>query len=131
MPEVRPGNIMAVPSATRATVHGAPTVEPNTVAGVAGVAVKTAAAPGGTGLGAAAITAIGVGEQFNLIVKGRVYLDNPGAIFARFALVYIIAATGVLTVTASGNVALGRCVEIAGDRGVGTGKMRVDLDLRV
>jgi hypothetical protein len=130
MPEQRPGTILAIPSATRAVNHGAVTVEPNTATGIPGVAVKTAAAPAGTGLGAAAINQIQVGEQFNLIVKGKVYIDNPGGVFTRFQAVYVTGTTGVLTATAAGNVLLGRVTEIAGDRGVGTGKMRVDLDLK-
>lgn len=127
MPEWRPGNIVPIWSATSAVQHGAPCVE----GGVPGVAVKSAVAPAGTGLGATEITQIGVGERFNLIVKGKVYVDNPAAAFSRLDPVYIDSADNTLvTAAGAGIVKFGVCIEIAGDRGVGTGKMRVDLDLK-
>jgi Uncharacterized conserved protein (DUF2190) len=111
--------------ATKITNHRAPCIEKN----FAGQAIKQKAAPGGTGLGATALTQIGVGEQFVIITKGLVYLDNTVP-FAEGDPVYIVAATNALTAVSAGNVKFGRVYEVAGQRGVGTGKMRVDLDAK-
>lgn len=127
MPEWRPGQIEYF-TATKAVNHGAPCTE----LGVAGIAIKQVAAPAGTGLGAATITQVGIGEQFAIVKRGRVYVDNAGtgAPYAKGATLYIIPASNLLTNSAAGNVKFGRVVEVPPTRGVGTGKMRVDLDDR-
>lgn len=127
MPEWRPGQIHYT-TATKAVNHGAACTED----GVAGMAVKQLAAPAGTGLGAAALTSIGIGEKFIIVKRGRVYLPNAGtgSPYTKGTPLYIIAATNVVTNSAAGNIKLGRVIEVAGERGVGTGMMRVDLDDR-
>lgn len=128
MPEVRPGQVYYA-VASKAVNHGAPCVEQ----GIPGIAIKQQAAPAGTGLGATAITQIAISESFIIQIKGRVYVANSrseGGAFAKGDPVYIIAATNLLTAVSTSNVKFGRVVELAGTRGVGTGMMRVDLDLK-
>jgi hypothetical protein len=136
MPEVRPGEVHYA-TATAALKHG----QACAIDGFVGQAIKQQAYPAGTGLGAPAITDIGVGEKFVVQIKGRVYLSNTqtgldgatalGAV--KGSPVYITLATGVLNTAgpASATVArFGRVTEVAGERGVGTGKIRVDLDAK-
>lgn len=115
--------------ATKVVAHNAPATE----LGIAGRAVKQLAAPVGTGLGSTLITNVQIGEAFIIRSKGRHYFTNSrseGGTFAKGDAVYIIPATNLLTAVSTSNVKFGRVVEIAGERGVGTGKMRVDLDMR-
>lgn len=124
MPEVRPGQVHYT-VATKAVAHGAPCTED----GFVGTAIKQVAAPAGTGLGSALITQVQVGESFVIQIKGRVYVANGiGAV--KGSPIYIIAATNALTLTVGANLKFGRCTEVAGTRGVGTGQMRVDLDAK-
>jgi hypothetical protein len=136
MPEVRPGEVHYA-TAVRALVHGAACAVDNFV----GVALKQQAAPAGTGLGAAAITTIAIGEKFIVQIKGRVYLANTvtgiagatalGAV--KGSPVYITLATDLLNIAgpASGTVArFGRVTEVAPERGVAAGNIRVDLDAK-
>lgn len=136
MPEVRPGQVHYT-TATKAVNHGAPCSED----GFHGIAIKQVAAPAGTGLGSALITAVAIGEKFIIQFKGRVYLANTtngqtggGALSAvKGSGIYITIATNLLTLTgpASGTVGrFGRCTEVAGERGVGAGQIRIDLDAR-
>jgi hypothetical protein len=128
MPEVRPGNVEYV-TATKAVLHGAPCTE----VGFSGTAVKQVAAAAGTGLGSSLINTVQVGEKFAIIVKGRVYVPNSrneGGAFAKGDVVYIIAASNLLTAVVGTNLKYGRVAEIAGERGVATGQMRVDLDAK-
>lgn len=128
MPEVRPGAVEYV-TATKAVLHGAPCTEN----GFVGTAVKDVAAPAGTGLGSVLINQVQVAEKFKIIVKGRVYVPNTrneGGAFAKGDPVYIIAASNLLTAVVGTNLKYGRVAEIAGERGVGTGMMRVDLDAK-
>lgn len=130
MSEERPGNAFYA-VATKAVQHNAPCIE----LGFSGRAVKQIAAPAGTGLGATIITQIQVGEAFIIRDKGRHYFPNTrseGGTFAKGDPVYIIAATNLLTATSNSgaNPKFGRVAEIAGERGVGTGMMRVDLDAK-
>lgn len=126
MTEIRPGAREYV-VATKAVVHGAPCVEKNYV----GVALKQIAAPAGTGLGSSLINTIQVTEAFVIATKGRVYITNPASAFAKGDPVYITVADNSLVAGAgTGIVKFGRVAEIAGERGVGTGKMRVDLDAK-
>jgi hypothetical protein len=127
VPEVRPGQVHYA-TATKAVNHGAPCIEN----GVPGIAIKQVAAPAGTGLGAAAITQVAIGEKVIIQEKGRVYVPNTrqeGGTFAKGDPVYIRTADNLLTAVNT-NVKFGRCVEIAGERGVGAGQMRVDLDMK-
>jgi hypothetical protein len=130
MPEWRPGQI-DYHTATKAVNHGAPCTEDASV----GIAIKQVAAPAGTGLGAVAINQVAIGEQFAIVKRGRVYVDNAGtgAPYTKGTLLYIITASNALTNAAQTpptGYKFGRVVEVAGQRGVGTGKMRVDLDDR-
>jgi Uncharacterized conserved protein (DUF2190) len=124
MPYSRPG-YMFYATATKAVDHGKPCVEN----GVAGVAVKQKAVSSAAGLGGSPDPQknIAIGEKFAIISKGVVQIDNTGS-FVVGNPIYIIAATNLLTATSAGNVKFGMCVEIAGQRGTPTGKMRVDLD---
>lgn len=127
MPKNRPGRMKRV-TASKAINHGAPAVEQNYV----GLAVKTSVRRWFEGLtiggdGQAAPAVIANGESFNMIVKGEVEVDQlAGA--AKGDPVYIVAATGVLTETAAGNVPFGRVADTGGQRGLPAGRMRVDLD---
>lgn len=131
MTEVRPGQVHYV-TFTKAVLHGTPAVEQ----GFAGVALKQIAAPAGTGLGDAKITTIAVAEQGLIQHKGQVYVANSrfgGGSFAKGDVVNIRAADNLLTTAgadASTIFKYGRVEGIAGERGVGTGMMRVDLDSR-
>jgi Uncharacterized conserved protein (DUF2190) len=110
-------------TATKAVRHGAPTVEQ----GVAGIAVKQVEPPL-TGAYADR-DLVAIGEAFEILHKGQVEVDTVAG-FAKGDPVYITAATNVLSETAAGNVAFGRVVEVAGERGTPTGQVRIDLDER-
>lgn len=126
MPEVRPGQVHYA-TATKAVDHGKPCTED----GFVGIAIKQQAAAAGVGLGDTTITRVGVGENFIIQIKGRVYVDNLISA-TKGAPIYIVAATNLLTLTSNSgaNPKFGRVTELAGTRGVGTGKMRVDLDAK-
>ncbi len=108
-------------TATKAVRHGAPCIEQN----VKGIAVKQKD-PGYLGAFADR-NLVAISEQFMILHKGQVEVDTVAG-FAKGELVYIIAATNVLTESAAGNVPYGRIVEVAGERGCPTGKVRIDLD---
>lgn len=125
MPYNRPGKFYYT-TATKAVVHGEACIEN----GVSGVAVKQKVAPFGTGPATnAALVTVQIGEDFGIIDKGIVQVAAV-ATPAKGDAIYITAATNVLTKTASANVKYGVVVEIAGQRGCPTGRMRVDLDLK-
>jgi hypothetical protein len=128
MPEIRPGRgHYAV--ATKEVAHGAPCIED----GFAGVAIKQVVAPGGTGLGDDLITNVQIGENFFIECKGLVYVTNSKqetGTFAKGDAVYIRTSDNLLTATSGGNKKYGRVEAIAGERGVGVGKMRVNLDAK-
>lgn len=126
MPEERPGRSFYC-TATKPVAHGAPVTE----LGRVGQAIKQVAAPAGTGLGSALITTVQIGERFNIRTWGRHYFTNArqeGGTFAKGDPVYIRASDNLLTATDTGNLPFGYVAEVAGERGVGAGKMRVDLD---
>lgn len=129
MAEIRPGAREYV-TATKVVAHGAPCTENNYV----GIALKQIEAPYGTGLDDDLITKVQVDEEFVIAIKGRVYVSNVDAAGGTFTTkgepVYIIAASNLLTSASGGNLKYGRVAEVAGERGVGTGKMRVDLDAK-
>lgn len=123
---IRPGRTHYC-TATKAVAHGAPATEN----GFVGKAIKKIAAPAGTGLGAAIITTVQVGEAFHIELEGEVEVANTrqeGGTFAKGAAVYIRASDNLLTATASGNIPYGRVTEIAGERGLIAGQMRVNLN---
>lgn len=129
MPEIRPGSVHYVTAATKAVLHGAPAIED----GYPGIAIKQVAAPAGTGLGDTKITTVQVGEAFIIQHKGQVLVNNSkqeGGTFAKGDVVYIRTADNLITATSTGNSKFGRVEAIATERGIPTGKMRVDLDSR-
>lgn len=117
----RPGHRKYATAATT-HIHGAPVL----YEGVGGIALKQKTVSSGAGSGAVQ-TQIANGEQFVMIVKGRVEVPTLGGA-VRGTPVYITAAHA-LTATSTGNTKFGLVVELAGQRGTSTGKMRVDLDL--
>lgn len=128
--EERPGAAEYV-TATKAVNHGDPCIE----LGYVGFAQKQSTPPAGTGLGATAITQIAISEKFVIRTKGRHYTSSArqeGGTFSKGDPVYIISATNLLTATSNSgaNPKFGRVAEVAPERGVGTGKMRVDLDAK-
>lgn len=121
MPPNRRGTMYYPTAATKAVRHGAAVTED----GVVGVAVKQKE-PG--------ITRhyedrdlIDVGEKFAIISKGVVTVDTVAG-FAKGDKVYIQPADNVLTETATSNLKYGVVIEVAGERGCPTGKVRIDLD---
>lgn len=123
MPYNRPGRGVYVTNdaASAALTHGQPVKEGNFV----GVAVKQVAR--GFDSTVADQSTIDDGEEYFLITKGVVEVDTVAG-FAVGDAVYI-TSSNVLTETSSSNTAFGRVVEVAGDRGTPTGKVRIDLDL--
>lgn len=125
MPYNRPGKLYYT-TATKAVAHGDAVIEN----GISGVAVKQKVAPFGTGPATnAALYTVQIGEDFGIIDKGIVQVAAVSTP-AKGDAIYITASSNALTKTASGNVKYGVVVEIAGQRGTPTGKMRVDLDLK-
>jgi Uncharacterized conserved protein (DUF2190) len=103
--------------------HGAPVKEGNFV----GIAVKQKAATFDAGL--AAHSLIQISENYFLITKGEVQVANVSG-FAKGDKVYITSAN-VLTETGASNTPFGRVTETTSDnRGVPTGKVRIDLDVK-
>lgn len=108
-------------TATTTHLHG----DPVTYDGVSGVAVKQRVVSSGAASGTPQ-KQIASGELFAIISKGIVQVAN-GISAIKGSPVYI--TTGhVLTLTVGTNPKFGRCVEVAGSRGVPAGLMRVDLD---
>lgn len=103
--------------------HGQPVVEGKFV----GVAVKQKSTGWSAGLSAQA--QIANGEKYYLITKGEVTVNNVAG-FAKGDAIYITSGN-VLTETNTGNTPFGRVVETtAENRGVPTGKVRIDLDIK-
>lgn len=131
MPYSRPG-YMYYDVATKSVVHGGSVTEH----GMVGVAVKQGNAPFGTGPAFSApgvvnplLNTIAIAEPFAMITKGIVEVPLTGIVTpAKGDAVYIVAADNTLTKTAGANLKYGRIVEIAGQRGCPTGKVRIDLD---
>jgi len=125
MPYNRPGRGVSVTNtSTSATIsHGQAAQE----AGFVGVAVKQRAT--GWDSTVALQDDILDDEEYFLITKGIVQVDEVSG-FAKGDPVYIVAATNALTETSSGNISFGRVVEIEGQRGTPTNKVRIDLDLK-
>jgi len=103
--------------------HGQPAKEGNFV----GVCVKQKAPKWSDGLSAQ--KQIANGEKYYLITKGEVQVDFVAG-FSVGDAIYITSGN-VLTKTAASNTPYGRVVEVAADnRGVPTGKVRIDLDIK-
>lgn len=126
MPYQRPGNGKYVTNASGGAInHGAPVLVSNYV----GVAVKQKAPAVTDAL--ATHKQIANGEDFFLITKGEVQVANTGiAAAVKGDAIYIVPATNALTTTATANTKFGRVAEVAGKRGVPTGKVRIDLDAK-
>jgi hypothetical protein len=103
--------------------HGAPVVYD----GVPGIAFKQALVGSGAGSGDVQKT-IADGEAFTIICKGRVELTNTST-WTRGTKLYI-SSTHVISSTGTTGTPFGLVVEVAGERGTPTGKMRVDLDFK-
>jgi predicted RecA/RadA family phage recombinase len=123
MPYNRPGRGVYVTNdaASDTLDHGQPVKEGNFV----GVAVKQVAR--GFDSTIADQSTIDDGEEYFLITKGVVEVNTVSG-FAVGDAVYI-TSSNVLTETSSSNTAFGRVVEVAGNRGTPSGKVRIDLDL--
>lgn len=125
MPYERPGEGFYA-TATKACSHGQLVVEDNVV----GVAIKQKANAWDAPL--AGRDDIAIGEAFHIRTKGIKQIDFvTGAV--KGSPVYINATNNAVTLTdpgAGNGRRAGRVVEIQGQRGTPTGKMRVDLDLK-
>lgn len=130
MPYQRPNPADYATNGSAGTIkHG----NPVSMNGFVGTAVKQKSVPWALGL--AAQDQIQPAEQFLVLTKGEVQVDNVSG-FAKGDPVYIAPAsvsggvtTFALTESASGNAKYGVVVEVVGDgRGVPTGKVRIDLD---
>lgn len=125
MPKNRPGR-MFYTTATKVVLHGKPAVEEN----MAGVAVKQKEPSITSGL--AGRDSIAIAEDFALIVKGVVEVDEVAAAIPG-STVWINNTNNVLTLTDPGTGngrQFGRVVEIEGERGIPTNRMAVDLDAK-
>jgi hypothetical protein len=121
MPYNRPGPGVYVTRTGAAVQHGAPAVESN----FAGVAVKQKTRGWSDPVSNQAT--IDVGEAYFLVTKGVVQVPNTGISASVKGDPIWITTAGVLT-TATGTPKFGRIVEVAGNRGVPLGKVRIDLD---
>lgn len=123
MPENRPGRGIHVTNDTGEDLkHDQPVAVDNYV----GVTVKQKATHWDEGLSARSV--IPDGEDYFLITKGLVVVDEVSGA-AKGDAIYI-DDENKLTKTSSENTAFGRVYNVANERGVPTGKMRVDLDAK-
>lgn len=125
MPYNRPGKMQYV-TATKAVDHGMPVTE----LGFVGTAVKQRK-PGSGAASGAPQKNIAIAEPFAIITKGVVQVPNTGSGLAAAAAgtaIYIIAASNLLTTTATSNIKFGVLVENAGTRGTPAAMCRIDLD---
>lgn len=127
MPEVRPGNAIKLIRSGGTITHGSTVFQANHK----GVAVKQVAESWKTGYGAAnaaPLNQIINGEQFLVITKGQVLVDDPGLATPAVGDAVYITAANAITKTATANFQYGRIAALAGTFGVPTGKVRIDLD---
>lgn len=123
MPKNRPGNMFYTVNSTGSGItHGAPCLSEGRV----GVSVKQKAPAWSAGFSSQKV--IANGEDFAMIVKGIVEVAEVAG-FAVGDAVYITAGN-VLTEVKTGNTKYGRVVEIEGERGTPTNKVRIDLDAK-
>ena len=121
MPYQRPGPGVYVRNTSGGNLtHNRPVKVGNFV----GVSVKQKATAWSDALSASSL--IADNEDFFLITKGIVQVPFVAG-FAKGDAVYITSGN-VLTETGSGNTPFGRVVEIPGERGTPSGKVRIDLD---
>jgi hypothetical protein len=126
MPYNRPGPGVYVTNGGTALTHGQVCSHSS---GFVGVAVKQKARPWSDGVATQAT--IDPNEAFFLVTKGIVQVSNADAGIAAAAKgtpVYINATNNL--VLATGSPKFGRIVEVAGSRGVPTGRVRIDLDAK-
>lgn len=121
MPYSRPGYMRYDVNGGTALTHGQPV---KSAKGFVGVAVKQKSP--NWDVAVTAQQTIAAAEPFAIISKGVVQVPFVAG-FADGDRVYI-DATNTLTETAAGNTAFGRVVEVAGERGTPSGKVRIDLD---
>lgn len=105
-----------------ALTHGQPVKSENVV----GVAVKQGIPAWDTAV--ANLDKIATSENYAIITKGIVQVDEVAG-FAVGDKVYITSGN-VLTEVATSNTKFGRVVEIEGERGTPTNKVRIDLDAK-
>lgn len=124
MPENRPGRGVYVTNGGSAVAHGSPQKLSNYV----GVIVKQVGRNWADALSVQA--QIEASEAAFLITKGTVLVPVTGISSpAKGDAVYITSANA-LTKTATSNSKFGRIYDVAGQRGVPTGYVRIDLDAK-
>jgi hypothetical protein len=125
MPRFRPGEVQYVTNTTGAALpHGKPCI----CEGVPGVAIKQKAESPTTGLVNPPL--IATGEDF--ILKHKHVAEVPTiAGGTRNTLIYINTTTFALSTSATGAVPFGRVADAAGQRGLPSTLMRVDMDRKV
>lgn len=124
MPYVAKGRIHYVLKGITASTleHGQPVAADEQV----GVAIKQKAPDVTAGI--VALQRIEKEEGFAMLVKGVTELPDTGISSpAKGDLVYI-TSENKLTKTKGENTAFGKIVELAGERGTPTGRVRIDLD---
>lgn len=126
MPYNRPGFAKYTKNETGGNLkHGQPVCDATGT--FVGVAVKQKAP--GFDEGMSVQNLIANGEQYMIITKGVVTVDTVSG-FAVGDDVWLIKAENKLTETEGSNLRFGRVVEVAGERGCPTGKVRIDLDAK-
>lgn len=131
MPYLRPGNEYYA-TAVRAVTHGNPCV----VDGVPGIGIVQSERGATAGLQTPRVAAIG--EAFVIAHQGICQIDASlvTGVATKGANVYITVATDVLVGVAvagaapAGTIPFGKVVELAGQRGTPTGKIRINMNLR-
>lgn len=122
MPRFRPGEVSYVTNTTGAAItHGAPTI----IGSQVGIAIKQKAPLPTDAL--ATTKLIAVSEAF--ILKHKHVVEVPTVSGGnQDVLIYINTTTFALQTASSGGVAFGRVADAAGQRGLPSTLMRVDLD---
>lgn len=125
MPYNRPGPGVYVTNGNTATLqHGDPVVVSNYV----GVAVKQRARSWRDGFDVQAT--IDRLEPFYILTDGIVMVPVTGISSPAVGDAVYITSANALTKTNTGNTPYGRITELAGTRGVPTGFVRIDLDIK-
>lgn len=122
MPENRPGRGVHVKNGSTAINHADPVKNSNYV----GQAIKQKGVGWELGLDAQAV--IAKDEEYFLVTKGLVVVDEVSG-NAKGDAIYI-TSENVLTKTKGENTPFGRVYNVAGERGLPTGKVRIDLDAK-
>lgn len=124
MPKNMQGHVFYTTNSTGDVIAaGAPVTEE----GVVGVAVKQKTPSWDSAV--ATHVEIADDEDFAILTHGVVEVDTVAG-FAVGDPVYIDASDNSLTETATDNIPFGRVVEVAGERGTPTGKVRINLDFK-